>query len=242
VFAHRGGAKIGPENTIDAFDRGLATGADGLEFDVRLSRDGEVVVIHDPTLDRTTDARGPVRLRTADELARVNVLGSGQGVPRLRDVLQRYPDAAMIVEMKEGTPALARTIVDLVRDAGAIERVALGSYYVEPLEQARRLEPRMATGSAKNETRLALYASYVRLAPHWARYRAFQVPERSGGRRIVSQRFIELAHAASIAVQVWTVDAAEDIARLLAWGVDGIISDRPDVAVEAVRAWVASVP
>jgi glycerophosphoryl diester phosphodiesterase len=239
VFAHRGGAKIGPENTLLAFDRGLAAGADGLELDVRLSQDGEVVVIHDATLDRTTDARGPVSRYTAAQLAAVNVLGSGQGVPRLRQVLERYAQAAIIIEIKDASAVLARSVVDLVRDARAIDRVVLGSYYGSALKAARRHDSRVRTGSTMSETRLALYASYVHLAPYWAGYQAFQVPERASGGRVVSRRFVRLAHAAGLVVQVWTVDTSEDITRLLSFGVDGIISDRPDVAVEAVRTWSA---
>jgi len=129
VFAHRGGAKIGPENTIDAFDRGLSAGADGLEFDVRLSRDGEVVVMHDATVDRTTPARGPVSKYTADELAELKV-------PRLRDVLDRYRDPGLIIELKERSEDLVRRVVDLVREHDAIDRVALGSFHSGALQIA----------------------------------------------------------------------------------------------------------
>jgi glycerophosphoryl diester phosphodiesterase len=232
---------MGPENTLAAFDRGLAAGADGLELDVRLSADGEVVVMHDATVDRTTDHRGAVRAYPADALARFNVLGSGEGVPRLRAVLERYRDAAIIIEMKDGGAELAHRVVDLVRDARAIDRVALGSFHATALKAVRRYEPRIPTGSARNETRLALYASYLGIAPFWAAYKTFQVPERTHGQRVVSERFVRMAHAAGLAVQVWTVDTAAEISRLLGWGVDAVISDRPDVAVRAVRAWSASV-
>src|SRR5262245_59392185 len=93
VFAHRGGSALAPENTIAAFDNGLALGADGLELDVHLSRDGEVVVHHDATLDRTTTLTGPIAARTVDELGRV-------GVPTLAEVLARYRDTRLIVELK----------------------------------------------------------------------------------------------------------------------------------------------
>src|ERR1043165_2245837 len=90
VFAHRGGAALAPENTIAAFDNGLALGADGIELDVRLSRDDVVVVHHDPTLDRTTSLTGPLAARTAAELA-------AGGVPSLLSVLTRYPDIRVII-------------------------------------------------------------------------------------------------------------------------------------------------
>src|SRR3954471_1272324 len=112
VFAHRGGSALAPENTIAAFDNGLALGADGIELDVHLSRDGVVVVHHDRLLDRTTNLSGPIAQRTAAELARADAAyrfhphaafplrGSGVGIPALADVLSRYPGVLMIVEMK----------------------------------------------------------------------------------------------------------------------------------------------
>ena len=246
MFAHRGGAKIGPENTLLAFDRGMASGADGLELDVRLSRDGEVVVMHDATVDRTTSGNGPVRRYSVDELRRLDAAywfaadgsyplrGHDLGVPRLADVLARFPSAALIVELKENDVELAVRTIDIVRTAGAVGRVAIGSFHARALRAARAYEPRIPTGSSRGETRVALYASRLGLAPRWARYRAFQVPERRHTTRIVSPRFVKHAHAAGVVVQVWTVDAPDDIQRLLSWGVDAIISDRPDVAVKVV--------
>ncbi len=232
VFAHRGGSKIGPENTITAFDRGLLVGADGLELDVHLSRDHVVVVHHDASLERTTPLKGPLNHRTAAELAR-------EDVPALREVLARYPRKPIIIELKEPGPALARAVVDEVRRAGAAEWVCLGSFSTSALRTARRAAPEIATSGARFEVRMALYRSWVGLTPGRVPYRAFQVPETSGSTRVVSPRFVELAHRAGIAVQVWTVDEPEDIRRLLEWGVDGIISDRPDVAVQVVQDWVS---
>jgi glycerophosphoryl diester phosphodiesterase len=233
VFAHRGGSKIGPENTIAAFDRGLLAGADGLELDVHLSRDRIVVVHHDATLDRATRATGPLADRTASELAPLDV-------PTLHEVLARYPDIGIIVELKEAGPALARAVVDEVRRAGAVHRVCLGSFSRSALRAARAMAPDIATSGARFEVRMALYRSWCGITPGRVPYQAFQVPETSGSTRVVSPRFVELAHKAGIAVQVWTVDELEDIRRLLDWGVDGIISDRPDVAARVVKDWVVS--
>jgi glycerophosphoryl diester phosphodiesterase len=205
--------------------------------------------MHDPTVDRTTDGRGLVRSFTATELAELDAAhryaedgrfplrGTGIGVPTLRQVLARYADAAVIIELKEPTPELAHRVVDAVREVDALARVVVGSFSRPALRAIRRYEPRLPTGSSREETRLALYATRVGIAPHWAGYRAIQVPERSRGTRIVSTRFVRLAHQAGLAVQVWTVDDADDMRRLLSWGVDGIISDRPDVATEVVTGW-----
>jgi glycerophosphoryl diester phosphodiesterase len=247
VFAHRGGAAIGPENTLTAFDRGIACGADGLELDVQLSRDGAVVVLHDRTLDRTTDATGPVAALTADELARVDAAyrfdpasgfplrGRGIGVPKLAEVLARFTGIRLIVELKVNMRLLAHRTLDEIRAAGALDRVALGSYFQPVLRLSRACEPRLPTGAASQETRLALYKSRVHWPLRRTPFQQFQVPEVSGRTRIVTPRFVRAAHAAGLPVYVWTVNREDDMRRLLSWGVDGIITDRPDVAVRVVR-------
>src|SRR4051812_19044849 len=251
VFAHRGAGALAPENTIAAFDNGLALGADGLELDVHLSRDGVVVVHHDRTLERTTNGRGALSDRTADELAALDAgwtfggpafpfRGIAGGVPSFAAVLRRYPGIRIIVELKANDPGLAHLTIDEIRRADAVERVALGSFGTRALRAARAYEPRIATGSSREETRLALYRSWVRWPVRQAAYDAFQVPEIAGATRVVSPRFIRDAHAAGLTVHVWTVDREADMRRLLAWGADGIITDRPDIAVPVVAEVVQS--
>lgn len=232
VFAHRGGSKLAPENTIEAFDRGLAAGADGLELDVHLARDGVVVVHHDSELGRTTRGEGPIANRSSAELAALNV-------PTLRDVLARYTNTPIIIELKASSRRLAAAVVDEVRRGGATEYVCLGSFSITALTAARAMSPALATSASRFEVRMALYRSWCGLSPGRVRYQAFQVPETSGKTRVVSPRFVKLAHGAGLVVQVWTVDEPDDVRRLLDWGVDGIISDRPDVAVEVVKDWVS---
>jgi glycerophosphoryl diester phosphodiesterase len=215
------------------FDRGLAAGADGLELDVHLSRDGVVVVHHDHLLDRTTRGTGPLNARTASELATLDV-------PTLRDVLARYPGRRIIVELKESTAVLARAVVDEVRLASAVDRVCLGSFSVSALRAARAYAPDVATSGGRMEVRIALYRSWCFLSPGRVPYQAFQVPETTDTTRVVSPRFVKLAHKAGLIVQVWTVDEPDDIRRLLNWGVDGIISDRPDVAAQVLQEWVGA--
>jgi glycerophosphoryl diester phosphodiesterase len=248
AFAHRGGAALRPENTLEAFDHGLSFGADGLELDVHLSRDGIVVVHHDDTLERTTNARGPVAALSADELARVDAgyrfttapsaypyRGRGIGVPRFRAVLERYPQALIIVELKTPDAELARKTIDAIRDAEAVDRVVLGSFYWRALDAARRYEPRIATGAAREETRWALYRSRIRWPLGRTKYREFQVPVKAGTTVIVTPQFIAHAHRAGLPVRVWTVNEAAEMEQLLRWGADSVISDRPDIAVAVVR-------
>ncbi len=249
VFAHRGGAALAPENTLLAFDRALELGVDGIELDVRGSRDGIVVVHHDATLGRTTGVAGGVETFTAAELGRMDAAyrfqperghpfrGQEIGVPRLRDVLARYPGVPLIVELKRPGAGFARAVVDEVRAAGAIDRVCIGAEDVGGLRAVRAHEPRLATSAGRDEVRWWLYRSRMRWPVRHVRYRAFQVPERAGWTRVVSPRFVRHAHAVGVPVQLWTVDEVEDMRRLLDWGVDAIITDRPDVAVPAVRDW-----
>lgn len=229
MFAHRGGAALAPENTIAAFDNGLALGADGIELDVRLSRDGIVVVHHDATVDRTTRLVGAVAQRSADELASANV-------PTLRSVIERYAGARIIIEMKLNSPAFARAVVDVVRAAAAVDRVCLGAFGFRVLREVRSLEPAIATSASREEVRWALYRSWCRWPLSRASYSAYQVPEFAGATRVVSPRFIDNAHRAGLAVQIWTIDGTDDARRLIEWGADALITDRPDVIVPIVTA------
>jgi glycerophosphoryl diester phosphodiesterase len=203
-------------------------------------------VHHDRTLERTTDGHGLVAAYTAGELAALDaathfgapacpLIGQGGGIPMFADVLRRYRGIPMIVELKVNEPELAHRVIDLLREADALDRVTLGSFGTRVLRAARAYEPRVLTGSSKEETRLALYRSWCRIPVRRPPFDAYQVPEVSGRTRVVSRRFVRDAHAAGLAVQVWTVDDPADMTRLLGWGVDGIISDRPDVAVQVVR-------
>jgi glycerophosphoryl diester phosphodiesterase len=117
-----------------------------------------------------------------------------------------------------------------------LDRVCLGSFHWLVLRAVRRHAPSAATGASRKETRLAVYGSWLGLRPRRPAYRALQVPERSGRTRVVSPRFIRLAHGAGVPVQVWTVNGEDDMRRLLDWGVDALITDRPDIAVPIVRA------
>jgi len=142
VFAHRGGSALAPENTMPAFDNGLAHGADGLELDVHLSRDGVVVVHHDRTLDRTTSLRGPIAERATDELRRA-------AVPTLGEVLARHREPRVIIELKVNEPELAERAVGagVRRDGILVDPTHdFGKNTRHSLELTRRLDELVATG------------------------------------------------------------------------------------------------
>jgi glycerophosphoryl diester phosphodiesterase len=249
VYAHRGGAALAPENTLVAFETGLAAGADGIELDVRLSLDGVAVLMHDPTLDRTTDGSGPVDARTAAELAALDAghrferdgahpfRGLGIGVPSLGAVLDRHRATSVIVELKSADPRLARAVVEEIHAAGARDRVTVGSFQKGALDAVRALDPAIRTGADMDNVRSGLDAPPAGGAPVKRMFDAFQVPEIYAGLRIVTPEFISRAHAEGVTVTVWTVNREADMRRLLEWGVDALITDRPDIAVPVVRAW-----
>jgi len=249
ILAHRGGAALAPENTVSAFDRGVACGVDGLECDVHLSRDGVPVVIHDATVDRTTNGTGAVMDLTAAELAALDAgyrfagdgdfpfRGQGFGVPTLGAVFDRYPRVPLLVELKSADPRVASLVVDQIRAVDGIGWTTVGSFHRGALDAVRACEPRIRTGAhtdeIKSELTAAVFGSGARRPP----FQFFQVPELYAGMRVVTREFITRAHDVGVSVIVWTVDREQDILRLLDWGVDGLITDRPDVAVPVARQW-----
>jgi glycerophosphoryl diester phosphodiesterase len=239
LIAHRGGSALAPENTIYAFRRALQWWrADLLEIDVQPTRDGDAVVIHDPTVDRTTDGSGAVAGMTVRELAELDagfrfspdgstypLRGAGVRISTLREVLEAFPGARVNVEIKDARAQEA--VWETVRSLGAEQRVLI------------------AAGDRRNRARFGSYAGptsassqemYAFFALHKLGlgrfYRpavdAWQMPDRHGGRQVLGPRWVEEAHAKNVAVHVWTIDEVADMRRLLSWGVDGIISDRPD--------------
>jgi glycerophosphoryl diester phosphodiesterase len=253
VFAHRGGSELGPENTLAAFELGLRAGADGLELDVRLSADGIPVVFHDDTLDRTTNATGPVAARTAAELARLDAgwhfqdargdfvfRNQGVGVPALRDVLARHRDVPIIIELKIDSADMGSRVADDIRTAGAVQTVCAAGYGHASVSAVRRMIPEVATSACHSEVRLALYRSWIGWPVTRPPFGGYQVPEYAGAIRIVSPRFIRQAHAAGLEVQVWTVDQEPEMRRFLAWGADALITNRPQAAVAARDAFTGT--
>jgi glycerophosphoryl diester phosphodiesterase len=251
VVAHRGGAALRPENTLEAFENGVAVGADALELDVHLSRDGVVVVCHDESVDRTTNGRGPVSGFTADDLGSLNAgyrFGEAEGfpfrahgcrVPRLREVLECFT-VPLIIELKGRNLDLAAAAVEEVRRAGALGRVCFGSFSVALLEEARACGEDVVTSAGTEEIRQALTWSYLANLPPRRAYQAFQVPETHGVRRVVSRRFLRAAARGRVPVHVWTVNDPADMRRLLEWGVGALITDRPDLGVAVVREFPSS--
>ena len=257
---HRGARGLAPENTLAGFRRGSEAGVDMVELDVRLSLDGEVVVVHDATVSRTTDWSGPgpgaVEALSYDELARLDAghaftrdngqsfpyRGAGVQIPRLEDALEEFPDLLFTVEVKTAHPELvARTVAIVRRQAPG--RVVLASADHATLVALRREAPELVTSFSGREVRDFYLLSCVGLTGWMFRSPAslIQAPlwsdhDRGRGLHVVCPRLLRAAHASGRAVHVWTVNEPELMRALIAMGVDGITTDRPDLLAVALGA------
>lgn len=247
VIAHRGGSRLRPENTMLAFEHAVALGVDAIECDVHLSKDGQFVVIHDATVDRTTNATGPVAGFTAEALAGLDAAwgftdldgrhrfrGAGVGVPRLTDVLAHCPSMPFVIEIKGDDPAVVPMLVDLLKQHGREGGVIVGGFSQRVLQALRSQAADVVTSASRNEVQAALYRSWCWLPPKATGCRVFQIPFRFRGRQVLTRRLTRAVRRASLPVHAWIVDEPADIRQLLAWGVTGIITDRPDLAREIV--------
>lgn len=248
VIAHRGGARLRPENTMVAFEHAASLGVDAIECDVHLSKDGEVVVIHDDTVDRTTDASGSVSAFTAAELARMDAGWSfldlegtpafrqrGIGVPRLADVLERLPAVPFVLELKGEDPAIVPPVIDVIRRRGRAGDVLLGGFSHAVLTEARTRAVDIPTSASSLEVHAAVRRAWFWLSPRSTGCRLFQMPFHYEGRQIIRRRLTRAVRRAGMPVHAWVIDDPAEMRVLVDWGVTGLITDRPDLACAALR-------
>jgi glycerophosphoryl diester phosphodiesterase len=249
--AHRGASALAPENTIEAFRLAVEAGAGGLELDVHMTRDGHIVVIHDATVDRTTNGSGAVSEMTLDELRRLDAghtfspdggptppyRGRGVRVPTLGEVLQGFPVVAVNIEIKAGTPGIEETVLGVLREANALGRALVVSTPHDIVKRFRKVSGgHVSTGASRWEIGVFYISSRVRLE-RLVRpaYDALQVPLRHRGIPVVTPRFVRAAHARGVRVDAWTINQADEMRRLLDLGVDVIMTDRPGTLAEVLE-------
>ncbi len=242
LIAHRGGAGLAPENTLAACLSAVERwNADMIEIDVRATADGHCVVIHDPTVDRTTDASGDVAAMSLAELKTLDAgyrftpdggrtfpfRGKGITVPTIQELLEALPDTRFTIEVKTGG-AQAPLFDTIDRFAAGDRVVAAGMYDVDRDAFHRHSG---AVSASTEQMRRWILRHWLRLG-RLTRLRAdvAQLPEIAEGRRIVTPRLVRDLATQGIPVHVWTVNDAADMHRLLQWGVEGLVTDRPDIA------------
>lgn len=243
LVAHRGGAKVAPENTLFAFAQARDRyGAHQLEMDVHLSGDGVPMVSHDADVDRISNGHGRVRDLDAAELARLDAAwhfsldggrsfpyrGQGIGMATLDQVLRQVPLPAMI-DIKEDDEAAAAAVLATIRAAGAADRVCIGSAHDDVAMALTRAAPEMTFFFPEDAARAFAYAVLSGRPIPETPYHVLAIPYADGGHEIATAPFLAAAHAHGLAVQVWTVDEPEQMRVLVERGADGIQTDRPDL-------------
>lgn len=250
--AHRGSRLLWPENTMVAFQGAVDLGFRSLETDLHATRDGVLVCIHDATLDRTTGSKGPVSKLTFDELGQVDAgfrhapmehfphRGTGVTVPSLEELVKSFPDARFTVDMKQSD--IDELLTDAIDRYGLWDRVLVGSFHGSALRRLRRrTEGRVATATGYGETLRHWFSSrFGKAAPQVAD--ALFVPVRAYGMSLADRKSIAAAHEIGLRVHVWTVDDEAEMNELLDLGVDGLITDRPDVLKEVMISRGAGGP
>lgn len=235
VFAHRGLATLAPENTIAAFRAAVAAGTDYVETDTHVTVDGIAVLAHDPAI--VVDGRTvEIAASTAAQLDALD-LGGGSAVPRLLETLREFPGVRFNVDVK--ARAAVPAVVAAVRAADAVDRVLLTSFDGDTRSALVGALPDVATSASSDLVARALLPARLGLTGIVRRILrdvpCVQVPERHRGVAVVTRRSVRTFHDAGIEVHVWTVDDPEDIRRLVAMGVDGIVTDRCDLARATLR-------
>jgi glycerophosphoryl diester phosphodiesterase len=243
VMAHRGGKGLWPENTLYAFEQAVAMGVDVLEMDMHSTADGVLVLMHDDTVDRTTDGTGPVNALTLEELKALDAgyrwssdegqtftyRGKGIAVPTVEEVFVAFPTMPMNIEIKQAEPSITKPFCQLIREYGMVDKVLVASFREETIEEFRRECPEVATSTSESEVTVLFVLSKIYLdATYSPAAQAVQVPEYRSDLHVLTPRLVDAAHSRGLDVHAWTINDVDDMQRLVALGVDGLITDYPD--------------
>lgn len=244
VIAHRGGAKIGPENTLEVLRKSQALGVDVLEIDVRLTADGEFAVIHDSKVDRTTDGTGDVSSMTIGELRSLDAghdfspdggvtfpyRGKGVRIPTLAEVLTEFTSSNINIEAKQIDEGYADALCSLLRSSSSPERIVVASASDSFLETFRMSCAEFPTSASFTEVTQFLVYQKIGVAHSYSpSMNAMQVPLGLPAVTIVDPDFIDAARERNFEVHVWTINDESKMTELIGLGVDGIMTDRPDL-------------
>lgn len=263
LIAHRGASDELSENTIPSFQRAREIYSECLlEMDIRLSRDGRVILSHDGTLERVTDGRGDIRNKTLSELKELDAgynttfdngksfpfRGKGFKLATLEEILSSFPKTRYVIEIKDNNIELAMRAISLIREYDATKRVIIGSFNDRVLQAIRNHSPDIATGFGKWEARLFVFMHKFHLGRLFRgngdvlilpEYSDTEQPEHleegGNGFRVITRELIKEAHQKGIPIYAWTINRKENMSRLITWGIDGIITDYPRRLREVIQ-------
>jgi glycerophosphoryl diester phosphodiesterase len=247
VIAHQGGDGLWPGDTLFAYQNAVKLGVDVLEMDIHITRDGVLVLMHDEAVDRTTNGTGEIESMTLAELKQLDAgydwsqdegktfpfRGKGVTVTALEELFQTFPDKHMTIEIKKSNASMIKPFCDLIRQYDMQDKILVASFYDDKMKEFRTECPEVATSSAKNETTVFVLSSKAFLAGFYSpKFISLQVPEESGGITVMTESFVKASHARGLAVEVWTINDTDTMQKLIDWGVDGLITDRPDLMLK----------
>ena len=250
VMAHQGGMGLGPENTLFTFARAVALRVDVLDMDIHQTRDGIPVILHDRTVDRTTNGNGQVRTLTLDQLKELDAgyhwsadggitfpfRGQGITVPTLEEVLTHFPNQRLVIEIKQRDPTLATSLCHALNAFERTDQVLVASFSDATIKIFRAACPDVATSVASLEALWFFCLHWLYLgAAFQSEAQALLVPEHFGPLHLVDQRFVQAAGNHNMAVHVWTVNETSAMRRLLGLGVNGLITDHPERLLQLLQ-------
>jgi glycerophosphoryl diester phosphodiesterase len=243
LIAHRGGgSSIRPENTLDAFIAATALGVHYLELDIHATRDGVIVVAHDPDLRRNCGRDGLIAALDAKELAAADAgftftvdgktfpfRGRGLRIPTLAEVFAACPQQRYIVEVKQTAPSVVPGMLAVIDRFGMARRILIASEHQAPLDELRALRPELPTSFSGYEIAGFVAAMNSAMSDYRPPAPALQVPPRFGTVELATPAMVAAAHRVGIELHVWTINQEPEMRAMLAMGVDGILTDFPNL-------------
>jgi glycerophosphoryl diester phosphodiesterase len=251
VLAHQGGEGQWPSNTLLAFQNAARAGADVLDTDMHLTKDGVLILMHDETVDRTTDGAGAIRDLPLAEIKQLDAAydfslddgrtypyrGQGITVPTLEELFQAFPDKRFGIEIKQTEPIeSAKRFCALIRQYQMQDKILVSSFRQENMDAFRKECPEVATSATENEVKLFYVLHLLGMTRAFTpSYSSFQVPEESGGIYLLTPQFISAARERNLPIVPWTINEEADLQHMIDLGVDGINTDYPDRLLELLR-------
>ncbi len=247
AFAHQGGNLLSPGNTIFAFERAVKMDVDILEMDAHITKDGVLVIIHDEDVDRTTNGTGLVEEMTLAEIKELDAgywwtedegetypyRGQGITIPTLDEVFKSFPGYPVNIEIKKTKNSIAQPLCEKIREYKMENKTLIASFSDERIIEFRKICPEIATSAAKNEITKFVILNYIFMGKLYSPTDvAFQVPESNSGILVVRPEFISGARNRNVQVHIWTPNTHEEIQKFIDMGIDGIMSDRPDILMK----------
>lgn len=254
VIAHRGGSQY-PENTLPAFEHSKKIGADVLEFDIHMTKDGHLVIIHDFTVDRTTNGEGPIDSFTLEELKQLDAgyyfqdengnypfRDEGITIPTVKEVFEHFPDAYMNIEIKgqypvDGPSEIEEKLWLLIKEHNMEDQVLLASFDQKIIEKFNELaDGKVAISGGRNEvTKFVLLNKFFLSALYTPKVDALQMPTNASGFNLVDNKLVRNAGDLNMHVHYWTINDEETMRELLHLGADGIITGEPELLIEVMK-------